>query len=172
MSYSTYMYLFGFKLNKEFILKYLNKAIEMYKLTSEPMPDIGYWERTRDDYETFEDHIQNQIIQDWDETKEMGRIFLFCNHDGVTDEEVFQAYLKMGKILSYELGCHVYITSNIDKHDDEVYNIFSDVGCLKSLANADEFQKEMEIIYAKGNLAIHKKGIKDCEKIIKEKKEG
>jgi len=99
MSYSTYMYIYGCKNGIDGDLK-VDKTCQMFDTNFDIIPDNGYWSKTNEDYVTFTEFMKNKIMSE--RQKENNEpVFIFCNHDGETDEEVYQSFVEFAKILAY-----------------------------------------------------------------------
>lgn len=99
MSYSTYMYIHGWKNGRDVEFE-IGKACQIFDAEFNIISDNGYWQKSDDDYVTFTEFMKNKImIERQNENNES--LFIFCNHDGETDIEVYQSFVEFGKILAY-----------------------------------------------------------------------
>ena len=99
MSYSTCMYIHGWKKGRDIEFK-VDNTCKIFDANFNMIPDNGYWQKTNDDYVPFSEYMKNKIM--YERAQENNEsLFIFCNHDGETDTEVYQSFVEFGKILSY-----------------------------------------------------------------------
>jgi len=150
MSYSTFMYVYDWRKNKDFKTK-LNEAVKIYNLgVDEKFVNGGYWDE--DKKETIADFIKNSLLSSIKDYCEESA-FCFCNHDGINDEEVKKLFIIFSKILSSL--CHNVLISLRSDYEDFKYFICYDYGLLKcDLPKDYDINEEISVINRKYELAV------------------
>ena len=163
MSYSTYMYIYEWQRVKDFT-KLIDQARDVlekgvpYDLNGE------YWDSSKEESESFGDFMIKQIKSSIQQDKDRA-LFLFCNHDGTTDEEVFRLFIMFGKIISKLCyGTLTKITSDI--REGKCYLIDGDNGLMTVSERQTDFQEEMEYVFAKHDLERSKGDLEKAKERI------
>lgn len=122
MSYSTYMTIHGWKHEDDDECK-LDSVCKIFNTNFDIIQDAGYWSKTNDDYVSFTEFMKDKITREACH-KINTYLFVFCNHDGETDKEVYQSFIEFAKILAYvNKNLLIEISSDVDT---EYVNIISE----------------------------------------------
>jgi len=171
ITYSTFMYIYDWKkIGEDAFLEILREAREVFESTVEYELDDGFWSKDRDDYQKFEDFMFDGIkeaMRDYPDES----IFIFCNHDGITDEEVFRLFIIVGKIIA-SLHNALQIRINSHVHLYKVYFINRETGFHEVEISSDALDEIWEYLFSKHKLKKAEQDLKEAkEKISKYEKE-
>jgi hypothetical protein len=166
--------------DKEFT-QHLEQAVLMFNHFFNKIPKEGYWAEDRDDYSNFSEFLDKSIEQAVDEV-ESGKgftgkhLFIFCNHDGETDEEVLQAFKDFAKCLSlFSYEVLILISSDIDDEDKNIFYLVNhEKGFCRYEGTNGNIEEEMKEYSAKEEILQAKERIKEAEATLLEleKKQG
>jgi len=172
MSYSTYMYVHGWKnaMNIEFKV---DSVCKIFDVNFNIIPDNGYWQKTDEDYMPFSEYMKKQIMSERAK-KNNESLFIFCNHDGETDEEVYQSFIEFGKILSYiNPTILIEVTTDASIKNKNVCIISKKYGILKIPVetienNKNAFEKEVFGYERISNIKYHEEQLEKLRGLITE----
>ena len=159
MSYSTSMYVYNWE-SIEDINKILNEIVNIFKYCVPYRLESDYWCHSNDDFEFFDDFMIKQIELSIEEKRQ--ELFIFCNHDGVNDDEVDRLFLIFGKIFS-RLCPDILICVN--DSNSNIYFINYDNGIISTNIN-DNSTKEIDYLFNKYKKIKYKLKINEIDNEI------
>jgi len=171
MSYSTYMYINNWNDEDKIEKLNLNIVCNIFDECFDIIPNCGYWDTSNDDYIKFSEYMKQNIIDQMDE-KNNTTLFIFCNHDGDTDNEVYQSFIMFAKILAYKnptILIEIFTDANIENNPVCIISRKYGVLIIPETTiekNKKEFDIELKKYERRVNIEHHKKELQKLRTMV------